>query len=441
MTHLEDPFVVKLNQLTLSAFLIAASTLSWGQDKWPATHLDQQTPFVPNVLQSSDAQLNEIQYQSTPLLRMHLREIDLHHDELGMIASALANDGTVVGHAFGGEQESTGLVVRWSADGSRVILGGAPSYSLLNRLPLISRGNGRIVNNHVDWSAEHAMAIPQWWDDFFGWQVLSGLVVDSSMVTFISDNGSSLAGYGGNADGQIGMELAFVWTQTDGQVILPTPEPFERAEAWAVSNDGSIVAGGALTREEDSYGWPYDVVQGGFWMNETWHALNDANGMPVGSAFACNSTCSFMVGGGAVGNDPMQEQGLAWIATPSGPAIHMSTASLTPGHHGPYYAIAVSEDGRRAVGTYYRYQEHDLGTIRIQQPFLWLAESGMHSLFSMLADEGIEFGGQDWPMVATGISSDGSLILLNGLDADNVRRAAVVELVDGDVIFRSRFSQ
>lgn len=351
--------------------------------------------------------------------------------------SSIATDGSVIGVSFASIDDVDGNVIRWRSGGEPENLGGGPSYALINITPVMSDDGAVIATPHLFELDQEPffISVPLALRDETGWQPLSGLTLETSLPFGISANGSHITGAGGESGSAF---QPWLWNQVHGQVVLPVPADRDGGEAWAASNDGRIAAGFVFQRDTDEWGWPITFYYGSRWLEGSWQPLTDGDGHALGQAVACTADCSILVGGGAGGQASHPRADHAWYWTEAGGGVYLDPSNLPPEALPPYYAIDISGDGSRIVGTYTTHVETEFGIIRVDKPFLWQTDTGMRSLGEMMAAHDIDFGGDGWELVANSISADGTRILLNGLDEDYQVRSAVLT-IQTETIFADGF--
>jgi len=338
----------------------------------------------------------------------------------------IAADGTVIGVAY-----PDGLVVRWRPGASPEVLGGGMTFTLDNITPLISKDGAVIATTgYFDDGGEALVAAPERWIGATDWSRITGTTLGNASVFGLSSDGNVLTG---SAEPAVPPpegpwpQLPWSWTAIAGQVELALPADAFSGQAWAASNDGHVVAGFGEPAPDDftRYGLRWDDGV------PSW--IVDANGQRVGQAIGCNSDCSVIVGAGVDGGlgDPRAwrwraGEGLHYLDLPEGAQADAVT-----------YAFESSQDGNVVVGSYVVF-DPTLGPTN--HGFYWTADGGMQDITGFLAGYGIDFGAADWvDLLVNGVTPDGSTLLLNGLDADYVRRRAVVHIVRDDWIFADGF--
>jgi hypothetical protein len=348
--------------------------------------------------------------------------------------SSIARDGTVVGVSFNAAND----VVRWRPGQAPESLGGGPGYSVINVTPVMNTDGTVIVTPFMDWDVKPVASIPRAWRPGEGWQDLGGLVLGTSIPMGISADGSRVTGFGRVSDADW-YDQPWVWDATSGQQVLPVPDAMDGGEAWAASDDGHIVAGHAYDRETDDWGWPVTWRYGARWVDGAFEALTDGEGRALGQVVACNADCSILVGGGAGGNEPPHEHAShAWYWSEATGGVYLDPSPLPADALPPYYAMDVTDDGSTIIGTYTVHVEDEFGTIPVNKPFIWRADTGMRSLAELMAEHGIAFGGEGWEMVPNDITPDGTRIVLNGMDPDYRVRSGVLTML-GETIFADGF--
>ncbi|MBA8889523.1 putative membrane protein [Dokdonella fugitiva] len=342
--------------------------------------------------------------------------------------SNITADGTVIGVVY-----PDGFVVRWQPGATPEVLGGGLTFTLDNITPLISKdGSAIATTGYFDDGGEAPVAAPELWTGGTDWARIGGAsaTLGNASVFGVSYDGSVLTG---SAEPAVPPpegpwpQLPWSWTAAGGQVPLALPVDGFSAQAWAASNDGRVVAGFGEPAPDDftRYGLRWDDGV------PSW--ITDGNGQRVGQAIGCNSDCSVIVGAGVENGlgDPRAWRwragiGLDYLDLPEGAQAGAVT-----------YAFESSEDGDVVVGSYVVF-DPNLGPTN--HGFYWTAADGPQDITAFLAGWGIEFGASDWvDLLVNGVTPDGHTLLLNGLDANYLRRRAVVQIAQDDWIFADGF--
>lgn len=333
--------------------------------------------------------------------------------------SRIADDGTVVGTGW-----MEGMVVRWRPGHAPEDLGGSfVTYTLENIMPLMSADGGVIATNFyyeiepgnpkAGVNAKTAL-----WQGGTEWAPIDNRAFVDDTPYGISANGQHLVGTGVNppeGDGEWIYE-PWVWSAATGQQPLPIPAGLGRGEAWTASDDGQTVAGFT------SAAGMFAVRYGTRWDGGVAQRIEDANGDPVGQAIACNSDCSLLVGAGITSAEGSKQ---AWRWTAEEGVVHLGTLPDADAEF-PYYAFDASDDGRVIVGSYSMIGP-DGGLMN--RGFLWTQETGLVDIVDFLAEHGIDYGADFMDLVVNNITRDGSMMLLNGSNAEYQRQRAVVHVV------------
>jgi probable HAF family extracellular repeat protein len=215
--------------------------------------------------------------------------------------------------------------------------------------------------------------------------------------------GSSSYARGVNADGTvvIGMSnfsggianQAYRWVNgtMTGLGFLPG---HNLSNAYAVNSDGTVVAG--FSKDINA-----STTQAFRWVNGSMTGLGFLPGGNSSTAQGVNSDGSVVVGYSWYGNSS-NNQAFRWVNG------SMTGLGFLPGGNNSD-ANAVNSDGTVVVGSS---GGTGAGAVR------WTAAEGMKSIASLLTEAGVNFGG--WSLnTATGISSDGSVIIGNGSHSGN----------------------
>lgn len=230
--------------------------------------------------------------------------------------------------------------------------------------------------------------------------------------------------------------VAFRWSAPDGMSRLPVNRPDTASRANGISHDGSI-----------AFGW--NDRQDGFragviWRNGKVTDLVDAEGNPVGEAYAASADGSVVVGGGYYTANGSE----AWRWTEAGGVqpIGILPNGLPPGQRAPAsrqsarldlrqpamaavpdgflpaesFAFAVSDDGNTAVGA--------SGSWPVRTASIWTPGSGLVPLADHAAAAGVVIP-DGWLLAAgTALSSDGLTIGGWGLNPDGIMQAFIIDL-------------
>ncbi|MBB5208394.1 hypothetical protein [Chiayiivirga flava] len=330
--------------------------------------------------------------------------------------SNIAADGTVVGTGW-----PDAMVVRWQPGQPPENLGG-DTFTLENILPLISADGGTIAANvyvPVEPGNPKAGLVGKaaLWQGETTWAPIDGAVLAQATPFGLSDDGRFLVGAGwvDVFPDEDAVEHAWIWSAETGQQLLGAVDGLSWAQAWAVSNDGTVAVGFADAAPDDftrhGVRWDAGVAQ----------RIRDAQDRPVGQAIACNSDCSIIVGAGftAAGGS-----GQAWRWTAAGGVQFLGEIPGAPPDI-TYYAFDLTEDGAMIVGSY---PVFDPVQGSINHGFVWSEASGLVDIVDFLAAHGIDYGADFNELVVNAITRDGSKLLLNGGNADYQRQRAIVHI-------------
>jgi uncharacterized membrane protein len=233
----------------------------------------------------------------------------------------------------------------------------------------------------------------------------------------VSHAGDVIAGASkSEASGQ--MPEACRWSEAEGMEALGTWESgAEYSESLAVSGDGATL-GGRLTGTwiDDAFVWTRETGV------RTFQSLTGAR-VPGGKVTAISYSGDVLVGAGghSLGREAFRwssTDGMQWLGALA--PIALSSEST-----------AVSADGTVVVGTC-----HVHGT-PAQRAFLWTSQAGMRDIKDVLEqDAGLDLTG--WNLtIATGISSNGRVIVGNGVTPAGNQASWIARLgapgCDGDV--------
>lgn len=335
----------------------------------------------------------------------------------------LAGDGTVVGTVY-----PSGEVVRWVPGAAPEVLGG-DTYTLDNVMPFISKDGATIVaSSYFD---DYGLAAPGFWAGGTDWERASGMILTWSTPFGLSWDGGALVG-GGFDDpppGETAPVVPWIWTAQTGQQPLGLLPGTVSGQAWAVADDGATAAGFIEAAAGDS------TRLGARWDDGAAAWITDADGQHVGQALSCNFDCSVIVGAG-IDSAPAGVAHQAWRWTADDGLEYLGSvpgadASAT------YYAFESNWNGSLIVGSYFAI-DPSLGPVN--RGFLWTRSGGMQDFVDWLAAHDIQYGEGFNDLVVNAVTPDGNLLLVNGVDADYVRRRALVSIEPlDDSIFADDF--
>jgi len=232
----------------------------------------------------------------------------------------------------------------------------------------------------------------------FRWTLSTGMAAVGNYIftaNGVSGDGSVVIGTVGS--GVISTNpQAVLWTSSTGVVGLGFPAGATASEAVGVNGNGTVVVGNGFpngTGTSDAFRW------------------TAATG-PVSLGFLPGANSSYARGVSGDGSAVVgysqwpsnQTEAFRWKASTG-----MVGLGFLPGDNFSL-AMAVNSDGSVVVGA------GAVGTSSLFRAFRWTADTGMQSIYGMLAANGVKFS--MWPdMVATGVSADGTVIVGNGRDA------------------------
>lgn len=371
--------------------------------------------------------LYEIAWKEIPIAE---RAPDAPGDRLdsnNIQAQSIADDGTVVA-ARGGDP---------TFDGWRLALWrpGADEWDVLahriNRTPVVIAPDAIWVAADQGHSERDEPISPLRWSLEEGWRQLPSRVLDRSWIYTASQDLKSIAGKGHDF-GEAGRD-AWVWTEEQGQWILPFTETIPGGSPTAVSNDGNRVFGWTLWPPDEGSSIPTRAaIQ---WLNgKDPELMLDGQGAALGVSYTCDPDCNLVFGAGQARYDPDHPHvGEAWFRMASGEVRYLGTLPDGVRSRASYGVNDVTQDGTLAVGSYTAVIE---STTRPDQltgrGFIWTQRTGMVSVRSLVKELGI--GDDHWrTMGAVGVSSSGDKILLSGwwqipFEPSDQNRAVILEL-------------
>ncbi|MGE0479382.1 MAG: PEP-CTERM sorting domain-containing protein [Phycisphaerae bacterium] len=303
-------------------------------------------------------------------------------------AFGVSDDGrVVVGTALAGGAHQP---FRWTADGGMVGLGS---------LWWAARGFGTNADGSVVVGYSDSPSYPA---EAFRWTAAGGTIglgVASghswSQAYAVSDDGTVVTGVSARHS-LTGSSQAFRWTQADGiQTLGDLPGGSESSWGTAINADGSVIVGIGTTAPDraEPFRWTADTGMVG---------LGSLPGYSTGWAWGVSAAGDVVVGDFSNEGDVSRE---AFRWTPDG-----GIASLgdLPGGVLRSRALACSGDGTIVVG--------QASGSASWEAFLWTADTGMQRLWDVLLAHGVDPGALGWDQLteATAISFDGNTIVGNG---------------------------
>lgn len=313
-----------------------------------------------------------------------------------MSAVSIADDGTIQGL-------KNGRLVLWHP-ATRTWEDASPQ--LITGATRISPDGLSVVATEANGSDQTAPVHTLLWQRATGWQAMQGDVLNRSMGTAVSRNLAYVAGIADDTqDGSPWVRAA------DGvQVLLPLSDvTVLAATPSAVSNDGNTVVGTAPTETmgADVFNPLRVAVRWDDGGPPT--ILQNPDGEKLENASACNADCGIVFGDGIylpTMSHPHPEQ--AWYLRSDRIFGYLGVLDDAAAEAHSYTAIDATADGSLAVGAY-----RNRDTTPNYLAFVWTQTTGIVSVRSLVGDLGI--GDNNWSQVsATGVSSDGSKILLIG---------------------------
>jgi hypothetical protein len=262
----------------------------------------------------------------------------------------------------------------------------------------------------------------------------AGVEVDGylSSAFGVSDDGIAV----GLANDDSGNAVAWRWSAADGMSRLPVNRPDTFSRANGISHDGSVAFG--WNDQLDGY------RTGVIWVDGSVVDLTDADGNPVGEAYAASADGSVVVGGGyytangseawrwtaATGTQPIG------ILPGSNPLVPLAAHSRQPARldrtrphmerspdgflPAESFAFAVSDDGNTVVGA--------SGAWPVRTASIWTPGSGLLPLADYVSARGVVIP-EGWFLAAgTALSADGMTIGGWGLDPDGAMAAFLIDL-------------
>ncbi|NVO16012.1 MAG: autotransporter domain-containing protein [Rhodoplanes sp.] len=310
-------------------------------------------------------------------------------------AVSLSWDGTAV--AGWGQTTSsitTGThAILWTAGAGITDLGVAPGWQL--SVSYAISGDGRTIVGHSVFPGVAA----------FRWTAATGVV----NLGYLPGGNSSEA-YGVNYDGSVvvgssstatSSNTAYRWTAATGMTGLGMLPGDTQSRAFATSADGSVIVGdssGAVAGHGQAFRWTAATGMVGLGTLPG-HIYSGASGVSadgsavVGSSFGAAAT----------------QRAFFWTA-----ASGMRDLGVLPGMN-VSSATAISGNGVVVVGS------SGIYNTSTSQAFMWTQTVGMQSIAQLLQTNGVNLG--SWKLTdAVGVSFDGSVIVGNGIDPNNIQQ-------------------
>jgi uncharacterized membrane protein len=256
-------------------------------------------------------------------------------------------------------------------------------------------------------------------------QLLGPAYEVGSQATGVSFSGRFVVGYGSERTRRI--SVPFIWSSSSGFEELPLPSPppgfgeHPGAQPYAVSEDGRTVVGAVWDALD---GEDFVRPRGVMWVDRSPHALEDADGVALGTALACNADCSAVVGGATI-DPPTAHTRQAFRWTRREGARYLETLAQEPGGpgRGSYVGLDVTADGRTVVGIY---QYHDFVSFRlVLEGVIWDEEGRARAFRDCLRSLGSHALDGWQTVVPTHVSGDGARVVGWGMDAAWVPRSFV----------------
>ncbi len=236
------------------------------------------------------------------------------------------------------------------------------------------------------------------------WTFLDGIGGESdgsvASAWSISGDGSTVVGLGW-VNG--GTAHAIKWTQAGGTVDMGSTVTDRSTRANDASFDGSIIAGW----QDGETGYR----QGAIWEDGVQTLLFDNDGFEMGEVGAISADGVWAIGGGT--------EAWIWSAT-------TGVTNITHPNAGMFFrgsSTAVSADGSVVVGFYRPWP----GAPMFGEGFIWTEETGRIELNEYVTSLGMDDLGITFSL-PLGISSDGTMIVGTGLDANNAIVTFLIKL-------------
>lgn len=304
------------------------------------------------------------------------------------------------GTAVAGSGQTTSLIemgihaILWTAGAGITDLGVAPGWQL--SVSYAISGDGRTIVGHSVFPGFVA----------FRWTAATGVV----NLGYLPGGNLSEA-YGVNYDGSVVVgssstattnNTAYRWTAATGMIGLGALPGKTESRAFATSADGSVIVGDSS-----------DIVVG-HGQAFRWTAATGMVGLGtlpghISSWATGVSADGSAVVGSSYGAAPATERAFFWTA-----ASGMKDLGVLPGMN-VSSAYAISGNGVVVVGSSAIYNTST------SQAFMWTQTVGMQSIAQLLQTNGVNLG--SWKLTdAVGVSFDGSVIVGNGIDPNNIQQ-------------------
>jgi probable HAF family extracellular repeat protein len=222
-----------------------------------------------------------------------------------------------------------------------------------------------------------------------------------NVATDLSGDGSIVVGYAWSSSTDL---FAVRWpTDTVIAKLLPLPNGWSRANADALSTDGSVIVG---RLSQGNWSQAFRWTQSGGVVG-----LGDLPGVPTDSfsSYASDASAdgSVIVG---TGNSAHRPNAFRWTSSTGMVSLG---ALLGPEFNSEAYAV--TPDGNTVVGE------------SANMAMRWTQKDGMRSITDLLASAGVDTSGW-WLRSATAVSDDGKIIVGWGVNPEGKSRSWLADL-------------
>lgn len=331
---------------------------------------------------------------------------DLPGGQVESHAFGVSADGrTVVGHSFSANGDKEAF--KWTKLGGMQGLGDLQAIRADSRANAASRdgaiivGSGRGGTNKGTMGSTTAFC----WTNAEGMKDLGSLAgrYSSSLAHDVSSDGATIVGFSTSGEGS--RQEAFRWTKATGMKGLGgmLPGKFGGSNANAISGDATTIVGSS------------ESTQGAFRWNEA-GGMQSLGAVPDGGR---SSDAVDVSGDGSIIVGVVRYRGTKQMAFRWSEKDGIQVLNDLPGGHENCTATAISEDASTIVGAAYS----AVGSEAVR----WTNSGGVESIRQLLVDHGIDMTG--WRLwTATGVSSDGNVIVGYGMNPQKKWEAWRVEL-------------
>lgn len=295
---------------------------------------------------------------------------------------ALSSNGAVAA-GMSTAADGSSYAVRWTSASGLTNLGVLPGGHA-SAATLISADGSVLAGDSYAFTGNRAFR----WTSASGMTDLGSLGGNESGVRALSGDGSAAAGWSQLASNDV---RAFRWTQATGMQSLGTLGG-NYSEAAAISRNGAVVAGSSVTSTGETHAFRWTAAGG----------MQDLGTLGGNQSYAYQISADGNAVAGNSVNATGEYHGFHW---------NVSTGMVDIGTLGGTYSIvnAMSSNGMVLVG---QSSADDINA----SAFRWTQATGIQSIEAWLADSGVTVSSSFRPSTASGVSSDGSVVVGEAYD-------------------------